>query len=610
MVFYSDANWEELGISEEHHKLFFLNWEELFSEETYDSWQVRTVNLRYILMEMNDALDVALSFPSSHKNIDMLIAESIEVAKNDTIIHSNFHFVKSYIDKLRQIYDGKIATNDKNVGIYEFKKIVSVIIQNTSNYKELLIEKLKDIISRPFRDNKRELLKLIMALGIQLKSDGYSIAYLRDSLKYLKNKDITNFIDRFNTLISIFSSDEKEYECSFFIVFPGDKTETNQYGMLFVNEKPDSLLSEEEERFYLQDSDPSHIVITVSALDPFSARVKAEKKAENIFAACNFYQPNKMPKFKHKLSLISHVGGTEKNCIDSDKSRLNYIRDSRKPGQSISLLMLILADIKDEDSGKLTASLQYHRLSMIAHTDEARLVNLWIAMESLLQGNPGSIIEKICKFIPVSLSLEYVLQTMKNLAIAMRGVWRQPDNRALLADLKYSDRYQLNPIDLLSILLSNAQDNRVTKITEMLSANPLLRNRIYILHENMFKSPKNLSKTLKNHQKNIKWQLCRIYRARNYVMHRGTCPPKIRQLIQHLHSYYILTLHSIIHDLKSNSGWGVSEAFENTFQLYNYMLELLQKSSNNTLTVEEILYPRRLLLKKSNPRSTYAWPAT
>jgi len=65
-----------------------------------------------------------------------------------------------------------------------------------------------------------------------------------------------------------------------------------------------------------------------------------------------------------------------------------------------------------------------------------------------------------------------------------------------------------------------------------------------------FKSPQDLAGSIKLHNKNIEWQLCRIYRARNHIMHQGSHLFGLRQLIQHLHTYYATTIHVLIHDLK------------------------------------------------------------
>jgi len=379
-----------------------------------------------------------------------------------------------------------------------------------------------------------------------------------------------------------------------------------KYGMAFHTTRPNRLLTEVETQFYDQDSDPYRISVKIRALDPFSARASAEKAVEDLFAAYNFYQPNRHPKFKHKLSLIISEK-EDQICLEKDDSRLRYIRDSKKPGESISSLMNLAGQLSEDNAGRLTASLQYHRLAMNTHTDQARLVNLWIAMESLIQGDRGSIIDNICKYIPTSFGLEYVLQTIKNLAISMRKIWRYSEKDELLELLKYSDKYRMHQIDLIDILLDDINGERVKKFIDFIAQSPLLRYRLFSLWRNMFKSPEILLKRIARHRLNIEWQLCRIYRARNYVMHTGVRPPRIRQLIQHLHSYYILAMHGLIHDLKNHNEWGIEHAFENRLLIYDLLISGLKNFEDNPLTAEELLYPSRMLIRKDGSERKPAW---
>jgi hypothetical protein len=605
MIFPTDEEWNKWGITEEHHKFISLRWEEIFSEDTYDSWQVRTVNLKSILMEMVEAVSVAASYPKFHRNIKHQIYETRSIAQNDPIIQRHFPHIKDYIEKLEKCYDSEVKKGEKN-SLSKFKRLVFVIFGQLNPYNDFVIKRLVDIISDPPQQNNNEIYKLVMALGVILKTEGYSISALRDSFNILIDSTTPNFIDRFENLISAFSSVEQEYECSFHVIVTREDINLEKYGIIFHDTLPDGDLSEVEKQFFGQDGDPSRISIRIKALDPYSARAIAEHSLENLFAAYNFYQPNRHPRFKHKFALVASETN-DQFYLEKDDSRLEYIRDSKKPGKSISSLMNLAGQLPQETSDKLTASLQYHRLAMIANTDEARLVNLWIALESLIQEDSGSIIENICKYAPISIGLEYVLQTIKNLTISMRKIWRYSKKDELLKQLKYSDKYRLHQVDLLEVLLDDPESQKAKYFAAIVSPSLLLRYRFYSLRENMFRSPKTLSKKLKRHMKNIEWQLYRLYRSRNYIMHVGACPPRIRQLIQHLHSYYILIMHGLIHDLKTHNEWGIEHAFENRIMLNSMLFSRLKDFKSTPLSADELLYPSRMLVRKDDSPIQPAW---
>ena len=130
--------WEEWGITEDHHKFICLRWEEIFSEDTYDSWQIRTVNLHSILVEMLDAVPAIASFHPFHRNIKYLIEEAKHFAKSDPIIPKHFPYTKDYLNRLEQCYESKVKNEEKN-SLMDFKRIVYVTIEHINLYKELLI---------------------------------------------------------------------------------------------------------------------------------------------------------------------------------------------------------------------------------------------------------------------------------------------------------------------------------------------------------------------------------------------------------------------------------------------------------------------------------------
>lgn len=189
----------------------------------------------------------------------------------------------------------------------------------------------------------------------------------------------------------------------------------------------------------------------------------------------------------------------------------------------------------------------------------------------------------------------------------MRKIWRYSKKDELLKQLRYSDKYRLHQIDLLEVLLDDPESQKAKDFAAMVSPSPLLRYRFYSLRENMFRSPKTLSKKLKSHMKNIEWQLYRLYRARNYIMHVGACPPRIRQLIQHLHSYYILIMHGLIYDLRTHNGWGIEHAFEYRLMLNSMLFSRLKDFKNNPVSADELLYPSRLLVRKDDSPIQPAW---
>jgi hypothetical protein len=64
----------------------------------------------------------------------------------------------------------------------------------------------------------------------------------------------------------------------------------------------------------------------------------------------------------------------------------------------------------------------------------------------------------------------------------------------------------------------------------------LLRNRIHTLSEALRK-PELVLSIIENHQKRVQWQIRRIYRTRNLIIHSAKTPKYLPTLIENSHEY-------------------------------------------------------------------------
>jgi hypothetical protein len=243
--------------------------------------------------------------------------------------------------------------------------------------------------------------------------------------------------------------------------------------------------------------------------------------------------------------------------------------------------------MSDKDKERLQTSLQYHKLFLQSKSDDLRLVNLWIALESLFLGEEGKIIVKILEYIPKINTTNYIYRQLRAITISMGEYWKKSDTEEIRKKLIQSNKYRFGAYDLLKILLNNDEELE-KKFTELIISNPLLLFRIERYSTQYFKNKKSLKSFLESHKLHIEWQIQRIYRARNQIVHKGLCPSGIRLLIKHLHSYLILAMHNIVHDLKNNNDWNLGEALESRSLLYDHFIEVLKEENTKPLTVEQI----------------------
>jgi hypothetical protein len=179
-------------------------------------------------------------------------------------------------------------------------------------------------------------------------------------------------------------------------------------------------------------------------------------------------------------------------------------------------------------------SLDFHSAALNTTTKENQLLNFWSALELLAPRNEGSsIIKDVLRvYVPV-ITYKYTYKIFENLEKSIRGC-----SVPALMEIIESIPQGSNAIEKCAALVSlKENEDNLKKAFGMLDKNPLLRYRLYWLYQNS-SNPESILHALQRHERRVGWQLERIYRARNMIVHSGENPPKIESLIENIHSYF------------------------------------------------------------------------
>ena len=93
---------QDWGLASDAQLFFVLRWQELFDENAYDSWQVRSCNVRSILEEMLVVLEMAATVHSAYVALTPLGKEATDIAKRDHVINKEYSHVRFVLEKLCQ----------------------------------------------------------------------------------------------------------------------------------------------------------------------------------------------------------------------------------------------------------------------------------------------------------------------------------------------------------------------------------------------------------------------------------------------------------------------------------------------------------------------------
>ena len=265
----------------------------------------------------------------------------------------------------------------------------------------------------------------------------------------------------------------------------------------------------------------------------------------------------------NSITIINEPIKSMHKCIDLKKAKAE------------SKLQEFLKSFKlTEDSfNKFINSVRLHSIAIHSSSHENQLLNLWISLESLVpadtknkdNANIQHIVDSIIPFLNM-----YYLKSLINKLIKDLVRWDVYKVRKLLKDIP-GDDLQFKIVNLLSNNnLSEKLNNLMIEIKDFHLLNDRLKH-----FNNLLLSKEKISNTIINHTERLQWQIRRIYRARNLIVHTGNTPSYTSTLIEHIHSYLDIILETLIQLSSKNKINSVGQGFQYIELMYNDYLNVI-----------------------------------
>lgn len=196
---------------------------------------------------------------------------------------------------------------------------------------------------------------------------------------------------------------------------------------------------------------------------------------------------------------------------------------------------------------RLGQVLDLHSAALQAPTLPNQLLNFWSAIETLLPppNEPGRIVHIVRSASPL-LCRAYPIKLIKYLHDSLRGcLGAKVDN--ILARVPQGKNRLENVAALVSLKGNEALRDEVYALC---APNPLLRFRVFSIFKKLSTAPA-IRDTLAAHRHRVEWQIQRIYRSRNLILHAGETLPYLGSLIENVHSYLDRMLDLVRHALET-----------------------------------------------------------
>jgi hypothetical protein len=447
-----------------------------------------------------------------------------------------------------------------------------------------------------------------MNVAVETVARGRSPKHIQQTFlaKVLTSSANKPFLERIADVFTEFATQSRKYKCLFLTegvrrkdadVLPSDI----QLGFGKPEGAPDPTDS------FFKGAPTVWLAVQVQADDPEEARNKAEKRIGELCAGLNLFSIDDRFGFKVTNALVVEETGA-KTLVRHRRLGSHYLGSYDSRLLKVDLLFRVqerLQRTSPSDASQLAAAIEYHRLALHATSDEARLVNLWIALEALCQGGGGSIIERVWSRISPCVSIENVRKTLVSLSIYVKGLWTQANRNEFLALFPNSTESRLEPADLTAVLLLPDGHATLKELFALCLHHPLITHRLFRAKTMMLEKPSLVKDNIKYTCENVEWQIKRIYRVRNAIVHTGAATILLPQLTQHLHCYLVKTIHCVLTDLDRQPLWTIRDSLEHRLKLFDYVVGFFQKTPGHQIAAEAITDPEACMAPQKAP---FAWP--
>ncbi|OOF07865.1 hypothetical protein BZG82_15990, partial [Salinivibrio sp. PR5] len=312
------------------------------------------------------------------------------------------------------------------------------------------------------------------------------------------------------------------------------KDSLEKFDIKLVNDLHDLDMDYSKHKFLKSENEVYICVSGIKARDNFSAKNITEDTLEMLSTIFGL--------FHHKQQLNWTTDCLIWNETDNEVSRSRIRTNAmhkcidQKPSRAAIKANRFLSEFGLEKNSfrVFTRAAELHSLALKSDSNENQMLNLWIALESIIPAPHDQNISNI----------EHIVQS--TIPFLNLGYYQR-----LVARLT-SDLFNWNRNQIKKVIKDIEGGNQVIKVAKLLSLEEYSDKRqelknsfkdFHLLHDRfeylefVYADPKNMLKGLKNHTTRVGWQIRRIYRARNMIVHSGMTPSYIELLIENVHDY-------------------------------------------------------------------------
>lgn len=467
--------------------------------------------------------------------------------------------------------------NYDSSNLRRLSSLCKAILVTSRDYEEKLLLDLHSLLFAPtdlskvgrITDSVSSLTGLYVT---HLLQKGFSPTYLYNRVDMFKH--INNYAGRdFQKQFELVTERLKNYTTAFDVFFGihssklGIFSATSITSVAEFSQTPPGELSDKELDRLKKEFEPNiYAKISLNSTDYVTASWNGKELLDKILDITTALELNP------RIQVSSQCISISKNAALTHKKHLNvgllvaFLSSENGTHLSNTDTKLHSTSIKLNETGKahLGRSLRYLRLSRESISLEQKLLNLWIALESLFSEGDSSIIANITNFVPQFYAVTGIARRViyiRNLLVK-NEVEIPPLAKKLVSttvETKFNE--EITPDEIFSIL---RDEKSAKELFVTLGEFEHLKFRIVKIVAEI-KDNKSILARIVQSEKDVGRQLRRIYFVRNKIAHTGHYENIRPQLVTHLLDYLVASYLAISNSAtatKAGHTYSISELLD------------------------------------------------
>lgn len=556
--------------TDERTAFVVLAWAELFGERTPDTYKVRLNDTLSLVTELAEVSRHAAVDSRWASHLVHVVEELKAEAKTDPILALHYPHLQYAVESL-----------DKGIGQERAARFAEVAVAELRDYGSRVGDHFRQSLAG-LPKAKENVLTVVRKLATRAVQQGLTPDECR---QYVDETSLTlSPADAGAQIIDRMNSPRQPWTCIVGIVGETADVATLIYGTKFKQlpnrRKPLGHIGTE----FLEKVGESFLAVAeVEARSPTDALQSALGPLRLVLDVANFN--HRSAPFRLAPFVYLESGGGQR-VVALDSGPYGGLEPQRDATDSAAGMQRdgVLARLPE----RIVTALEQHSVAHASSDPKVRFVNLWVALETLVgHERDASIIDHILRSVVPMIAHRRVHKIITYLAISMHEFGFCDTVADTTGWFRRSTRHQVRRDELLLALTGAAGAPVHDELAKLTAGQPLLCNRLYTVHRTVV-SPAELARALSESKKRTEWQLRRIYRARNLLVHAGSPVALLPHLTANLEYYYSLILSRLLHDLARNANWSIEASFEHRRIQFEYLHSKLERDPCG-VTVSDVL---------------------